>query len=75
MKTVRAKKKMGQHFLTDLSIAQKLADTLTFNNYDSVLEVGPGMGVLTQFLIQKTAQLHLIEIADAFERAREVCVP
>jgi len=62
MKAVRAKKKLGQHFLTDLSIAQKLADTLTFNNYDSVLEVGPGMGVLTQFLIQKTAQLHLIEI-------------
>jgi 16S rRNA (adenine1518-N6/adenine1519-N6)-dimethyltransferase len=62
MKAVRAKKKLGQHFLVDLNIAQKLADTLTFNNYDSVLEVGPGMGVLTQFLIQKTAHLHVIEI-------------
>ncbi len=61
MKAVRAKK-LGQHFLVDLNIAQKLADTLTFNNYDSVLEVGPGMGVLTQFLIQKTAHLHVIEI-------------
>jgi len=56
------KKNLGQHFLVDLNIAQKLADTLTFNNYDSVLEVGPGMGVLTQFLIQKTAHLHVIEI-------------
>ena len=62
MKPVRAKKKLGQHFLTDLSIAQKIADSLIFDNYEKVLEVGPGMGVLTQFLVTKTKALHLIEI-------------
>ena len=50
MKSVRPKKKLGQHFLTDLSIAEKIAQTLTFDHYDKVLEIGPGMGVLTQFL-------------------------
>jgi 16S rRNA (adenine1518-N6/adenine1519-N6)-dimethyltransferase len=62
MKPVRAKKKLGQHFLTDLSIAQKIADSLIFDNYEKVLEVGPGMGVLTQFLVTKTKALHLVEI-------------
>ena len=41
MKPVRAKKKLGQHFLTDLKIAQKIADTLNFKNYTKVLEIGP----------------------------------
>lgn len=62
MKPVRAKKKLGQHFLTDLSIAQRIAETLTFENYSKVVEIGPGMGVLTQFLIPKTNHLNLIEI-------------
>jgi 16S rRNA (adenine1518-N6/adenine1519-N6)-dimethyltransferase len=62
MKPVRAKKKLGQHFLTDLKIARRIADTLDFNNYKKVLEIGPGMGVLTQFLISKTSDLSLIEI-------------
>ena len=62
MKPVRAKKKLGQHFLTDLTIAQKIADTLLFDQYEKVLEIGPGMGVLTQFLVPKTKNLHLIEI-------------
>lgn len=62
MKPVRAKKKLGQHFLTDLSIAQRIAETLTFENYSKVVEIGPGMGVLTQFLIPKTKHLNLIEI-------------
>ena len=62
MKPVRAKKKLGQHFLTDLKIAQKIADTLNFKNYTKVLEIGPGMGVLTQFLVPKTKNLFLIEI-------------
>ena len=62
MKPVRAKKKLGQHFLNDLSIAQKIADTLVFDHYKKVLEIGPGMGVLTQFLVPKTKNLHLIEI-------------
>ena len=62
MKPVRAKKKLGQHFLTDLKIARRIADTLDFNNYKKVVEIGPGMGVLTQFLISKTSDLSLIEI-------------
>ncbi len=51
MDKVRAKKGLGQHFLKDKSIARKLADALSGNGYDSVLEIGPGMGILTQFLI------------------------
>ena len=62
MKSVRAKKKLGQHFLKDLNIARKISETLTFENYKKVIEIGPGMGVLTQFLIEKTKDLNLIEI-------------
>ena len=50
MKAVRAKKKLGQHFLKDLSIAEKITKTLRFDTYAKVLEIGPGMGVLTQYL-------------------------
>ncbi len=62
MKNVRPKKKLGQHFLTDLNIAQKIADLLDSSIHKKVLEIGPGTGVLTQYLISKTAALHLIEI-------------
>ena len=62
MKKVRPKKKLGQHFLTDLNIAQKIADLLQFEQYQNVLEIGPGTGVLTQFLVPKTTALHLVEI-------------
>ena len=62
MKDVFAKKRLGQHFLTDLNIAQKIADQLDFVSYDKVLEIGPGMGVLTQFLNLKKGTLDLIEI-------------
>jgi 16S rRNA (adenine1518-N6/adenine1519-N6)-dimethyltransferase len=62
MKPVRAKKKLGQHFLKDNTIAKKIADLLTFEDYETVLEIGPGMGVLTQFLVPKKKKLHLIEI-------------
>ena len=48
---VRAKKNLGQHFLTDLSIAERIADTLSTHQSLPVLEVGPGMGVLTQYLL------------------------
>ena len=62
MKAVSPKKKLGQHFLNDLNIAKKIADLLQYQNCDNILEIGPGMGVLTQFLIQKIINLKLVEI-------------
>lgn len=59
---VRAKKNLGQHFLVDLSIAERIADTLEDFKDLPVLEVGPGMGVLTQFLIQKGYNLKVVEL-------------
>lgn len=59
---VRAKKNLGQHFLTDLSIAERIADTLSTHQSLPVLEVGPGMGVLTQFLIHKGYDLKVVEL-------------
>lgn len=53
MTNVRAKKNLGQHFLTDKNIALKIVDSLQAEGIDHVLEVGPGMGVLTRFLLQK----------------------
>jgi 16S rRNA (adenine1518-N6/adenine1519-N6)-dimethyltransferase len=52
-KRVFPKKNLGQHFLKDKSIARKIAETLTGNGYSSVLEIGPGMGVLTGYLIER----------------------
>ena len=60
--SVRPKKYLGQHFLTDLNIAQNIADTLSGDGYKHVLEVGPGMGVLTQYLLEKPFTTHVIEI-------------
>jgi 16S rRNA (adenine1518-N6/adenine1519-N6)-dimethyltransferase len=59
---VKPKKHLGQHFLKDETIAKKIADTLSLKGYKDVLEIGPGMGVLTQFLIQKNVVTHVIEI-------------
>lgn len=55
MTTVRAKKNLGQHFLKDQNIARKIVDSLQATNLREVLEIGPGMGVLTQYLLQKEA--------------------
>lgn len=49
---VRPKKHLGQHFLADKNIARKISETLTFEGYEQVLEIGPGTGVLTQFLVE-----------------------
>lgn len=59
---VKAKKHLGQHFLTDENIAQKIAETLSYSGYTKVLEIGPGMGVLTKYLLKKDAEIHVIEI-------------
>ncbi|MGS2741402.1 16S rRNA (adenine(1518)-N(6)/adenine(1519)-N(6))-dimethyltransferase RsmA [Sinomicrobium sp. M5D2P17] len=50
---VRPKKHLGQHFLNDENIAVKIADTLSMQGYKNVLEIGPGMGVLTKYLLRK----------------------
>ena len=60
--SVRAKKYLGQHFLTDESIAEKIADSLSFKGYKHVLEIGPGMGMLTKYLLKKETKTHVIEI-------------
>lgn len=62
MKAVTAKKRLGQHFLTDLQIARDIADTVDICPGTPVLEVGPGMGVLTQFLLQKEHPVKVVEI-------------
>ncbi len=62
MKSVRPKKQLGQHFLTDLGIAKAIADTVDACPGIPVLEVGPGMGVLTQYLMQKGRELKVVEI-------------
>ena len=60
--SVKAKKYLGQHFLTDENVAKKIADSLSSENYNDVLEIGPGMGVLTKYLLEKDYTTHVIEI-------------
>ncbi len=60
--SVKAKKHLGQHFLTDENIAKKITDALSYENYSNVLEVGPGMGVLTKYLLEKESEVYLAEI-------------
>ena len=60
--SVKPKKHLGQHFLTDENIAIKIADSLIGENYKDVLEIGPGMGVLTKHLLKKDFTTHVIEI-------------
>lgn len=62
MEKVTAKKHLGQHFLKDESIAKDIADTLNLQGYDDVLEIGPGMGVLTKYLLDKPITTYVIEI-------------
>ena len=62
MRLVKPKKFLGQHFLTDLSIAKDIADTVDACPDIPVLEVGPGMGVMTQFLVTKPRQVKVVEI-------------
>ncbi|WP_431128923.1 16S rRNA (adenine(1518)-N(6)/adenine(1519)-N(6))-dimethyltransferase RsmA [Flagellimonas flava] len=59
---VKAKKHLGQHFLTDESIAEKIAQTLSLDAYSNVLEIGPGMGVLTKYLLQRDLELVAMDL-------------
>lgn len=62
MRLVKPKKFLGQHFLTDLGIARDIADTVDACPDIPVLEVGPGMGVMTQYLVQKPRTIKVVEI-------------
>jgi len=62
MTKIRPKKSIGQHFLKDLSIAQRIAETLSAYRGYPILEVGPGSGVLTRFLIEEDYDLSVVEI-------------
>ena len=62
MKAVRPKKHLGQHFLKAQEIAQKIAALFTPNLVADLLEIGPGTGVLTQYLLPKAKRLHAIEV-------------
>ena len=58
---VKAKKHLGQHFLKDENVARKIADTLTLKGYENVLEIGPGMGVLTKYLLEKDVTTYVAQ--------------
>ncbi len=60
--SVKAKKHLGQHFLTDENIAEKIVRGLSLESYNNVLEVGPGMGVLTKYLLSTDQKVFLAEI-------------
>jgi 16S rRNA (adenine1518-N6/adenine1519-N6)-dimethyltransferase len=60
-KGIKAKKHLGQHFLKDQNVARQIANLLSYRDYDHTLEIGPGTGVLTQFLADKT-NLSVVEM-------------
>ncbi|HEA30339.1 MAG TPA: 16S rRNA (adenine(1518)-N(6)/adenine(1519)-N(6))-dimethyltransferase RsmA [Leeuwenhoekiella sp.] len=59
---VRAKKHLGQHFLKDEHVARNIGDTLTLQGYDQILEIGPGMGVLTKYLLDRCKKITAMEL-------------
>ena len=63
MAIVRAKKNLGQHFLNDKTIARQIVDSLQASSVNKVLEIGPGMGVLTEYLLKKNSfETYAVEI-------------
>lgn len=62
MEKVKAKKHLGQHFLKDEEVAKNIADTLQLKGYEDILEIGPGMGVLTKYLLEKPVRTYVVEI-------------
>ncbi|SMG41533.1 16S rRNA (adenine(1518)-N(6)/adenine(1519)-N(6))-dimethyltransferase RsmA [Arenibacter troitsensis] len=59
---VKAKKHLGQHFLKDETVAQKIGETLKLDGYRNVLEIGPGTGVLTKYLLEKDIDLVAMDL-------------
>lgn len=63
MNKVHPKRNLGQHFLKDKAIARRISDSLTGDGYNSVLEIGPGMGILTDFIMERGfSDFRVIEI-------------
>ena len=62
MKSVKPKKNLGQHFFPDLNVAKRIADTVDACPNIPILEIGPGMGVLTQYLVEKHRDVKAVEI-------------
>ena len=62
MRFVKPKKALGQHCLKDLQIAERIADTLSDYKSLPILEVGPGTGVLTRFLLEKGYDVTVVEL-------------
>ncbi len=60
--TVKAKKHLGQHFLKDEETSKNIANSLTGIGYNTILEIGPGMGMLTKYLLEKKARVTVMEI-------------
>ena len=73
-KTVTAKKRLGQHFLVDLTVAQNIADTVDVAPTLPILEVGPGMGVLTRMLLEKGRPLKVVEIDEETAKSIEKAI-
>ena len=59
---VRSKKHLGQHFLKDENIASKIADSLSYKGYNHLVEIGPGTGILTKFLVDKPVNLLALDL-------------
>ena len=75
MQQVKAKKSLGQHFLTDLSVAKRIADTMADYTAMPLLEVGPGMGVLTRFLIDADHDIKVVELDSESVEYLGACFP
>ncbi len=59
---VRPKKHLGQHFLTDESLAEKIVDAISWPDPTQVIEVGPGTGVLTKYLIERQENFRAFDV-------------
>lgn len=59
---VKAKKHLGQHFLKDEAVAQKIGETLALEGYRNVIEIGPGTGVLTKYLLERNIDLVAMDL-------------
>ncbi len=59
---VKAKKHLGQHFLNDESVAERIGNTLTTNGYNNIVEIGPGTGVLTKYILKEGFNLIALDL-------------